>query len=163
MAFWDRLLGHQELKLKTIDYRGVVTFRIPESWKEEYSEMAGGTFYDERQGSGTLRLMLISALMPEAVSARTAYESLRDSTSVPGPAEALANGNALAKFERTSLEQGHRVKIVFWTVNNAVPPRKLRTATFSYAFLESQSGDKRILSEIELLDREIRRATFVPI
>jgi hypothetical protein len=163
MSFWDRLSRQQEFKLKTIDYRGVVTFRIPESWKEEYSDMEGGTFYADRPGSGTLRLMLISAIMPEEVSHKTAYESLRATKSVPAPAEALPNGNALARFERASLDQGHRVKIIFWIVNNAVPPRKLRTANFSYAFLESQSEDKRILSEIALLDQEIRGATIAPI
>jgi len=163
MSFWGRLWEHREPKLKTIHYRGVVTFRIPESWKEEYSDMDGGMFYDEKPGSGTMRLMLISSIHGEAVTPTTAYDSLRAMKSVPGEAEPLPNGNALATFHRVSFEQGRHVKIVFWIVSNAVPPNKLRTGNFSYAFLETQSQDRRIVRDIQVLDREIRRATFSPV
>jgi hypothetical protein len=37
--------------MKTIVYRGgVVTFRIPAHWQEEYSDIEGGTFYEDRAG-----------------------------------------------------------------------------------------------------------------
>ena len=39
--------------LKTINYRGgVVRFRIPASWNEEYEEAGGGTFYAPGDDSG---------------------------------------------------------------------------------------------------------------
>jgi hypothetical protein len=54
--------------MKTISYRGgVVTFRIPESWNEEYSDTDGGTFYEDKPDSGTLRLKLITAESPSEI------------------------------------------------------------------------------------------------
>jgi hypothetical protein len=43
--------------LKTINYRGgVVRFRIPADWTEEYEDVGGGTFYKPGKNTGTLRL-----------------------------------------------------------------------------------------------------------
>ncbi|MBK8594774.1 MAG: hypothetical protein IPN83_04160 [Holophagales bacterium] len=40
--------------MKSITYRGgLVTFRIPRHWVEEYEEDGGGTFYEDRPDSGT--------------------------------------------------------------------------------------------------------------
>jgi hypothetical protein len=40
--------------MKTIRYRGgIVTFRIPAPWTEEYEEKGGGIFYDKDNDSGT--------------------------------------------------------------------------------------------------------------
>jgi hypothetical protein len=45
---------------KTVNYRGgVVSFEIPEHWKEEYEPKGGGTFYEDRPDSGTLRLHVL--------------------------------------------------------------------------------------------------------
>lgn len=47
--------------LKTISYRGgIATFAVPESWVEEYEPEGGGTFYDDVEGAGTLRLNVLS-------------------------------------------------------------------------------------------------------
>ena len=55
--------------LKTIVYRGgVLKFRIPSSWKEEYSDMDGGTFYEDRPYSGTLRVKVITLKVPTNVN-----------------------------------------------------------------------------------------------
>jgi hypothetical protein len=52
-------------KMKTIAYRGgVITFRVPSTWKEEYQPEGGGTFYDPRPGSGTLRLNFMTLKAP---------------------------------------------------------------------------------------------------
>lgn len=46
---------------KTINYRGgVVTMEIPAHWKEEYEPKGGGTFYEDRADSGTLRLNVLT-------------------------------------------------------------------------------------------------------
>jgi hypothetical protein len=47
--------------MKTIRYRGgIVTFRIPAHWTEEYEEEGGGIFYNEDNDSGTLRLNVLT-------------------------------------------------------------------------------------------------------
>ena len=43
-------------ELKTVNYRGgVVTFRIPAHWREEYGADGGGIFYDTAPDAGTFR------------------------------------------------------------------------------------------------------------
>jgi len=55
----------KDQQMKTIEYRGgVVSFRIPSKWKEEYEEKGGGTFYEPVQDSGTLRLNIITFKAP---------------------------------------------------------------------------------------------------
>ena len=51
--------------MKSIVYRGgVVRFRIPAHWREEYSDNEGGMFYGDHSQSGTLRLTIITAAQP---------------------------------------------------------------------------------------------------
>jgi hypothetical protein len=53
-------------KMKPIVYRGgIITFRVPATWKEEYEAEGGGTFYDDRPDSGTLRLNVLTFKAPE--------------------------------------------------------------------------------------------------
>ena len=41
--------------VKTINYRGgVVRFRVPADWQEEYEDAGGGTFYAPGDDTGTL-------------------------------------------------------------------------------------------------------------
>ena len=46
---------------KQIVYRGgIVAFKIPASWREEYAPDGGATFYEEGPDTGTLRLNVLS-------------------------------------------------------------------------------------------------------
>jgi hypothetical protein len=57
---------------KTIQYRGgLVTFRIPSDWVEEYEADGGGAFYPEKPNSGTLRLNVMTLRSPSPIDART--------------------------------------------------------------------------------------------
>src|SRR5262249_43907386 len=57
--------------MKAIRCRGgIVTFRIPAHWTEEYEEEGGGTFYDEDNGSGTLRLNVLTFALKTPVTTR---------------------------------------------------------------------------------------------
>jgi hypothetical protein len=48
--------------MKRIAYRGgIVSFVIPDVWLEEYEGEGGATFYEDKPGSGTLRLNVPSA------------------------------------------------------------------------------------------------------
>src|SRR3954471_16013798 len=65
--------------LKTITYRGgLVRFRIPADWQEEYEEAGGGTFYAPDDQSGALRLNVLTMEAPpeKVVTYPTAMEVL---------------------------------------------------------------------------------------
>jgi hypothetical protein len=58
-------------------YRGgIVTFRIPAHWCEEYSDMEGGTFYGDHSQSGTLRLTIITVEKPKQGQSPSALDVL---------------------------------------------------------------------------------------
>ncbi len=47
--------------MKKITYRGgLISFQIPKDWIEEYEENGGGTFYEDSQESGTLRINVLT-------------------------------------------------------------------------------------------------------
>jgi hypothetical protein len=150
--------------LKTVTYRGgVVTFRIPAHWVEEYEPDGGGTFYDKAPNSGTLRLRVITAEAPSPVTTASAPDVLAGLPQSAGaPTERLPNGCALVRYVQSAVERGERLFITYWTVAHIIPPRNARIATFSYTLLERQRNDARFRSELELLDREIRASIFSP-
>jgi len=45
---------------------------------------------------------------------------------------------------------------------NAVPPNHVRLANFSYTILTSQENIDSFRKEIEILDKQIRKAVFHP-
>ena len=148
-------------KMKTINYRGgVIEFRIPATWKEEYSDTDGGTFYEDKPDSGTFRLKIITAQSASEITRESALQVLNSLKQVQGRGELQPNGNALARHEESNVDRGHKIKIFYWIICNPVPPRHARIATFSYTILQSQEDSPQILSELELLDREIRAAEF---
>src|SRR5438552_168389 len=66
-----------EWNFKTISYRGgIVTFRIPSHWREEYEPNGGGTFYDDNPDSATLRLNVITAKAPMPITTQSAPDIL---------------------------------------------------------------------------------------
>ena len=47
--------------MKVINYRGgLIKFRIPQKWIEEYEDAGGGTFYEDHPESGTLRVNVLT-------------------------------------------------------------------------------------------------------
>ncbi len=69
---------------KTIEYRGgLVTFRIPSDWVEEYEADGGGAFYAEKPDSGTLRLNVNTLRSPSPIDARNDRGTSAAAGSVP--------------------------------------------------------------------------------
>jgi hypothetical protein len=63
--------------MKRIVYRGgVVSFLIPDHWLEEYEEEGGAAFYEDKPGSGTLRLNVITATEPNRQDDRSGTDRL---------------------------------------------------------------------------------------
>jgi len=147
--------------MKTINYRGgVVTFRIPASWKEEYSDTDGGTFYEDKPDSGTLRLKLITAESPSEITSDSAASLLNTLSVVKGQVRRQPNGNAFARYEEESVDSGQRIRILYWLVANPVPPKHARIATFSYTVLQGKESQSATMHDIQMLENEILQARF---
>lgn len=155
--------------MRTIVYRGgVVTFRIPAHWREEYSDIDGGMFYANRPGSGTLRLTILTLKAPKELRSDSAIEVLQGavpgvkSEGVEGTAKVREDGNAVFRYEQASSERGATLILFYWLVANPLPPRHVRVATFSYTILARQRNHARIQRELEMLETEIEAARFSP-
>ena len=150
--------------LKIINYRGgVVRFRIPTDWEEEYEEDGGGTFYQARSDSGTLRLNILTFEAPAdtPVAHDAEVEMLApDATKFTTEVVRLRDGVAMIGYDEPSEERGERLMIRYWRILQVVPPDHVRIAVFSYALLNKQFTDPAYIAELELLDREIRAAEF---
>jgi hypothetical protein len=148
--------------LKTILYRGgLVTFRIPDHWIEEYGEEGGGTFYEDATDSTTFRLEVTSLKSPSPITLESTPKVLSTlGSTAPGTIERLPGGCALVRHEQSATDRGHQLCITYWTVAHVIPPNHVRLATFSHTMFEHQRGDARFQEELALLDREVRACTF---
>jgi hypothetical protein len=149
--------------LKTVRYRGgVLTFSIPASWCEEYEPEGGATFYEDRPDSSTLRLNVMTMEAPPNMRELSAMQALSDSEEGGDGRQirALPDGNAVARYMQTPVEEGKQLHIHFWEVASPSPPRHMRLAVFSYTILASQASSDSIRQELELLDGLITKAQF---
>ena len=145
---------------KVIIYRGgLVEFRVPTSWVEEYEEDGGATFYDPTPDSDTLRLNVLTVRSTSPVTPRTPLELLRPRAEQYGvTAEALPNGNAVMSYTERAEEHGVPLVIHYWELANAVPPAHARIAVLSFTVRASE--DMRASESLEWLDDEIRALNF---
>ena len=155
--------------MKSVVYRGgVVTFRIPAHWREEFSDVDGGTFYEDRRGSGTLRLKIITMTTPKRPQTDSAMDVLQividalRQKNLEHSTQIRSDGNAVLKYEEASVEQGTELTIFYWVVANRLLPRHARVVTFSYTIRTKQLNDKHVRHDLEMLEAEIEAATFSP-
>ncbi len=170
MPFWKKSTPSTNApQMKTITYRGgIVTFRIPTHWREEYSEKEGGMFYEDHPDSGTLRLTIITMTTPERGQDPSALDVLWVAVNglrkdgVEGTIKSRQDGNAVFGYEQASSEEGMRLAIFYWVVANPVPPNYARIATFSYTILAKHRNLSRVQQDLKMLDAEIDAASFSP-
>jgi hypothetical protein len=145
---------------KTIRYRGgLVEFRVPRSWVEEYGEDGEGAFYDPTPDSDTLRLSVLTFRRPSSVDSETPLDLLRPRSERRGVAlERLPNGNALISYSAPAEEDGIALVLHHWEVANAVPPAHARIAVFSFTTRVSQAAGAP--ASLRWIDEEIRQARF---
>lgn len=148
--------------LKTITYRGgLVRFRIPANWIEEYEESGGGTFYEPGNDSGTLRLNILTFKGPadKPIASQAAGDApLRESREKGVPVERLRESAALLRVDGECEEHGERLKIRYWRIAWVSPPMHFHMAIFSYTLLAWQFNDPAFAAELALLDRELRQS-----
>jgi hypothetical protein len=167
MIFWKKPPSPpDEPVMKSIVYRGgVVTFRIPSHWCEEYSDFEGGMFYEDRPDSGTMRLKIILANAPRQLHSDSGMDLLQvfiDQLKLKCTKAVRSDGNAVLKYEETSLERGTPLTISYWVVANPLPPLHARIATFSYTIPTVWRNQPRVRRDLEMLEVEIEAATFSP-
>jgi hypothetical protein len=155
--------------MKLIAYRGgVLTFRIPSHWREEYSDSKGGTFYEDRPDSGTLQLRVTTMINPGQLQRISGPDLLQiivgqlAKQSVEGTINGGKDGNAVLKYEQSISEQGTSLTIFYWVLANPLPDRHTRVATFSYTVLAERRNHREFQCELEMLESEIEAATFSP-
>ena len=153
--------------LKTIVYRGgVVRFRIPADWQEEYEPDGGGTFYATGDETGTLRLAVTTFGAPpgKALTADDAEGFLAPfATKYGAPVQTLRPGVAMIRYDLPASDRGHALKIRYWQVAQVIPPGHVRQSLFSYSVLAKLFNDWLLRHEMELLEREISAAEFAPV
>lgn len=140
-------------------------FRIPADWVEEYGELGGGTFYRSGDDTGTLRLEVMTFKAPagQALTNPSLGELLQaEAAKYGGVVRMRRDGEAISKYDMPSMERGQELRIRFWRIAQAVPPKHLRMVLFSYTLLAEKWGLPESSSEMELLDREIAASELAP-
>lgn len=120
--------------LKMVSYRGgLVYFALPAAWREEYQPDGGGTFYDERPGSGTLRLNVLSFSSKDVPARQMAANAFPK-----GSFELLQDGFSLRKTVVSSEEKGRQLRLHSWEIAVPVAPNSLRIVVFRHTVLAEQ-------------------------
>jgi hypothetical protein len=152
------------MEMKTIVYRGgVLKFRIPASWQEEYSDMDGGMFYEDGPDTGTLRVKVITIEAPaevDTISLNKVLEALLQQRKGSVYDVRHIGQNAVMRYQEPSVENGTRITIFYWVFVNPILPRNARVVTFSHTVLGPQAKTPEVLRELEMLDNEIIRTEF---
>ena len=149
----------QPTEMKTINYRGgLVRFRIPAQWIEEYEDDGGGTFYEDDPDSPTLRLNILTMESPRPIDTSEMLSSRAEKAGQE--IMHLKNGNSVIAYNQPAEEDGLPLVIYYWELANAVPPKHGRIAIFSLTILKSQQTDPEITKTIELIGREVGLCEF---
>ena len=142
---------------KTIQYRGgIVQFRLPAHWQEDYDPQGGGTFYEDRADSGTLRLEVLTANLREG----ELFERAIERACSVGDFELLASGLRMRRRTIASEEQGTAIHLHRWEIAVPVPPNQLRVVCFTHTILASQETHRAIAEELAFIGKSIRDAEF---
>jgi hypothetical protein len=143
--------------LKTIRYRGsLVEAEIPANWKEEYEAEGGGTFYEDKPDSGTLRLNVLSFASKEA---RLPSDVVREVFGAEGY-ETLPSGFSMRHSVKTAEERGTQLHLYRWEVLVPVTPIRSRLVCFTHTLLAAQEGTNRAKEELRIIDSIVRTARF---
>jgi hypothetical protein len=153
--------------LKTINYRGgVISFRIPRDWVEEYEDSGGGTFYKSGGDTGTLRVNVITGEAPPGkpvIVDDLAQLLMADLESYGATLVQFGESAVMFRYDMPGLERGQPLTIRCWGVLQALPPKNFRHVLFTYTLLARQFSYPACIEEMELLDREIAVAQLSPV
>jgi hypothetical protein len=150
--------------MKTIEYcGGVVAFRIPSDWKEEYEDKGGGTFFEDAPDSGTLRLSVLTFRAPPGKLAACGYDQLvRDPAEDDVSIAKLSSGDGLKQYCKQTQDGGESLDVHYWEVAHCAPPEKHYLAVFSYTILTTRRDNQKFRQEIQMITDEVKQIRFHP-
>jgi len=133
-----------------------VRFSLPSHWREEYEPEGGGTFYEDRPDSGTLRLNVITAESKSGESPEQAAEHAFPA----GSFETLPSGLHMRHRIVDAEERGTAIRLHRWEIAVPVPPARVRIVCFTHTILAKQESDPATVAELALVEQSIRSAEF---
>ena len=123
---------------------------IPATWREEYEPDGGATFYEEGDGTGTLRLNVLS-FERKSSTARDPSEDFP---------EDLKPGVRLRHNRKEAEEHGAEILLYRWEVLVAVPPDRWRLVCFTHTVLGSSVESAATRKELRMVDSLVREAEY---
>jgi len=147
--------------MKSINYRGgIARFNLPSSWVEEYDDEGGGTFYEDKPDSGTLRLNVMNIEKPPGQVRPT--DTVDNVLAEISGAEVhrLPSGVVLAQSSHLADEEGEELSIETWYIGVTIASNHFRIIIFTYTILASQKSDANVLQEIATLNRSISEGDY---
>jgi len=148
--------------MKLINYRGgIARFHLPASWIEEYEESGGATFYEDKPGSGTLRINVLEVEKPSegAPTSKTAYDLISE-ISEKNLVRPLPEGAAIAHSTERTSEGDKELLLHTWHVGTGVTAVHFRIIIFTYTILAAQESDPKVRDEIAMLDESISQGEY---
>ncbi len=142
--------------LKEIEYRGgLVRFRIPETWTEEYGAEGGAAFSDPASRQRVLRLHTITAEKPGRAG-REELAFLLGSLRPPGECvlATLPDGQLLLKH----VDAGAGGLLYTWQLARSVSPDKARIAVFTLAVAAEDALSAITRDDRRRVERIVRAA-----
>lgn len=145
---------------KEIEYRGgLVRFRIPETWSEEYGAEGGASFCDPASRQRVLRLHTITAEKPGRAG-RDELAFLLGSLRPPGECvlSSLPDGQLLLKHVDAGREAGADVVLYTWQLARSVSADKVRIAVFTLAVASEDASSALTSDDRRRVERIVRAA-----
>ncbi len=156
--------GRTVIECKEIVYRGgIVRFKIPRHWIEEYEPAGGAMFYADHSDAGILRLNVITFETEEPVTDNSAVDSIAALAEL-GFSDAVISpeGSAIATAFKRMIDDGEAISMHSWCVACPIPPRMLRLAQFTFTVLTSLEDAQETRRDLALLNDSIEHAEFGP-
>jgi hypothetical protein len=147
--------------VKRVEHHGVVSFRIPKTWIEEHEENTG-IYYENDNGTGTLRLTVMTARRPQANTAGGLVEFMRGIQGREGgKLQLLANGNVVWRNTVGSIEDGQELTEHHWEIGSSISPTQFRLAIFTFTLVSARIFDERNVGHVTMLDEELPNTQFL--
>jgi hypothetical protein len=144
--------------MKKINYRGgLISFDIPDSWKEEYNS-EGGIFYEDSPNSGTLRVHVLTLKKKGAISAQDEIKRIESLHKSNNAKMTITNENDIfLSYKKEEMDDNTPIIIFFWEKYQILQPNIFRIAMFSYTFPKLNN---KISPEVTMLEESIKSAEF---
>jgi hypothetical protein len=140
---------------------GGMRFRAPASWTVETAQR-GHRSPSGAPGAGRLVGVELVRLEGQGTAGTESVVAALKSLHVEGErsVETLANGNALMKTVESVRDQKALFAVYAWRIGHALPSGGMQIAAFRLRVPVETAADVIVQSDLAILDREIRDATF---